>query len=314
MIRPRFSVIMPTFNRSAIIRESLNSVFHQTFEDFEFIVVDDGSTDNTCDVISEYSQIKLILQENSGPGAARNLAVQHASGEYLAFLDSDDIWFPWTLETYQHIITDNPGVSFVAGRPNIFSEIEELKNIENQKSENESFEDYLTSGDQWRWFGVSSFVIRKGEFEKAGRFTDQKINSEDADLALRLGTSPGFIQVISPVTFGYRNHTGNITNDHKKSAKGLTYLLDQEKNGVFPGGDNRKTERWTIISRHIRPHAVTLARAGQISLTFYFYFSTIKWHVHTLRWKFIFSIPLLLFVGTLKRFFSTKNWAIQKPT
>lgn len=98
--RPKVSVIIPTYNRGFIIRKSIDSVLKQTFEDFELIIVDDGSTDNTKEVVNSYgdSRIRYIYQGNSGACAARNKGISVAQGNYISFHDSDDEWFPTKLE------------------------------------------------------------------------------------------------------------------------------------------------------------------------------------------------------------------------
>lgn len=91
--RPTISVIIPTFDRARYITNAINSVLSQSFQDFEIIVVDDGSTDNTKEVIRNfYPQVKYIYQDNSGVGAARNTGILASRGEWIAFLDSDDEW------------------------------------------------------------------------------------------------------------------------------------------------------------------------------------------------------------------------------
>jgi glycosyltransferase involved in cell wall biosynthesis len=91
----KVSVIIPTYNRANFVTEAIDSVLSQTFLDYELIVVDDGSTDDTKDVLLRYEgRIKYIYQPNSGVGAARNAGVRCAVGEWLAFLDSDDTWLP----------------------------------------------------------------------------------------------------------------------------------------------------------------------------------------------------------------------------
>ena len=94
------SVVMPAYNSEKYIAESIESVLNQTFKNFEIIVVDDGSTDNTRKIISDYkdNRIRYYYQENLGSGAARNLGLSNSRGNWIAFLDSDDLWNPVKLE------------------------------------------------------------------------------------------------------------------------------------------------------------------------------------------------------------------------
>ena len=97
---PVVSVIIPTYNRKGFIAECVESVLAQSFSDFELVVVDDGSTDATEEVLAGFgAEIQVIRQEQRGPSAARNTGIQSASGEWLSFLDSDDLWLPRKLET-----------------------------------------------------------------------------------------------------------------------------------------------------------------------------------------------------------------------
>jgi glycosyltransferase involved in cell wall biosynthesis len=95
---PTVSVITPAFNAAPYVRETLDSVLAQTFTDFEVIVVDDGSTDETAAIVDWYAQrdprVRVVRQANRGIAAARNTAIAHARGRFLALLDSDDLWFP----------------------------------------------------------------------------------------------------------------------------------------------------------------------------------------------------------------------------
>ncbi len=108
------SVILPTFNRAHLICEAIDSILNQTYRDFEIIVVDDGSTDNTTEVLQRYSdRITYIKQENKGPGDARNRGIAEAKGEYIAFLDSDDIWFKDKLELQVAVMEKLPEIGFL---------------------------------------------------------------------------------------------------------------------------------------------------------------------------------------------------------
>ncbi len=96
---PKVSVIIPTFNCAVYLPQAIESVLGQTWQDFELIVVDDGSTDDTCQVLAPYqNRLVYLYQENQGESSARNKGIQVAQGEYLAFLDSDDLWLATKLE------------------------------------------------------------------------------------------------------------------------------------------------------------------------------------------------------------------------
>jgi len=97
---PKVSVVMPAYNRAKEIGAAIDSVLAQTFEDIELIVVDDGSTDATPEIVRAYGdRVRFFQQKNAGVGAARNAGVRLARGEYLASLDSDDVQFPFRLAT-----------------------------------------------------------------------------------------------------------------------------------------------------------------------------------------------------------------------
>ena len=119
---PLLSLIIPTYNRSALLAEALESLQLQEFTDYEVIVVDDGSTDDTPITLARYlepgSPIKLrvLRQANAGQGAARNLGIAQARGEYCAFLDSDDLFFPWTLAIVAEAIAGNGRPPVILGK------------------------------------------------------------------------------------------------------------------------------------------------------------------------------------------------------
>lgn len=112
---PRVSVIIPTYNRAHCLARAIDSVLRQTFADFELIVVDDGSKDNTRELLEGYGdRIQAIYQSNQGVSTARNTGLKRARGELVAFLDSDDEWLAQKLERQVKFIDQHPEVSFVA--------------------------------------------------------------------------------------------------------------------------------------------------------------------------------------------------------
>lgn len=120
---PQVSVIIPTYNRAALIPKAIDSVLQQTFTDFEIIVVDDGSTDDTAAVVKAYGdRVRYVLTTNGGTGHARNVGMQHARGRYLTFLDSDDELYPYALEFETRLLAQFPQVSMVCAEVTGFSD------------------------------------------------------------------------------------------------------------------------------------------------------------------------------------------------
>lgn len=109
MTNPQVSVIIPTYNRGYMLHHAIDSVLAQDFKDFELIVSDDGSTDNTREIIQSYGdRIKSIYKNNKGVSAARNRGIEIASGAFIAFLDSDDLWLPGKLSAQVEFFNSNP--------------------------------------------------------------------------------------------------------------------------------------------------------------------------------------------------------------
>ena len=291
---PFFSVIVPTFNRSDLLKTTVRSVLAQNYDDFELVVIDDGSCDDTLEYLETLgASTKILRQSNRGPGSARNRGAEVAAGEFLAFLDSDDVWFPWTLEVYREVIEKSGRPAFLAGKPYVFSDETHLGAVTQESATTEKFQDYLASGDEWRWWGVSSFVIRKDAFLDAGGFVEDRINSEDADLALKLGVAAGFVQITAPATFAYRVHAANVKDDLSRTLAGIRHTLMSEKHERYPGGKARAKERWEILTRHVRPVAVQCLRSGRQGEAWSFYRSTFAWHLSLRRLKYLFGFPFV---------------------
>src|SRR5262249_49279853 len=160
---------------------------------------DDGSTDDTIARLESYrGRISFLRQSNRGPGAARNLGAQHSKSEYVAFLDSDDLWFQWTLATYAMVIEEQKSPNMVAGALVHFRAPTELSAVHRQQVELEAFADYFAASRRSLYCGSGQMVVRRRAFLEAGGFAPERINAEDHDLAMRLGIAPGFVNVLSP--------------------------------------------------------------------------------------------------------------------
>jgi glycosyltransferase involved in cell wall biosynthesis len=120
---PQVTVIIPTFNRARYLTEAIQSVLGQTFPDYELIVVDDGSTDGTAAVLEGFgdSRLRVLRQENHGISAAMNAGLRAAQGEYIARLDSDDVWFPNLLAYETRVLDSRPDIGVVYARAQAMS-------------------------------------------------------------------------------------------------------------------------------------------------------------------------------------------------
>jgi glycosyltransferase involved in cell wall biosynthesis len=117
--KPNVSIVIPLYNKGKYIARSLDSIFSQTYQDFEVVVVDDGSTDNGSDIVTGYTdpRLRLIYQANAGPGEARNRGIQESTAPLLTFLDADDEWMPEFLEKSVQRLQDHPECALtIAGR------------------------------------------------------------------------------------------------------------------------------------------------------------------------------------------------------
>jgi hypothetical protein len=213
-----------------------------------------------------------------------------ANGDYVAFLDSDDIWFPWTIETYSRVIEKHDRPAFIAGRPFIFKSDTDVMPMEPQRLQALEFSDYFASGDQWRWYSASSFVMRREALLAAGGFADEWINGEDAVAALRMGEAARFVQITAPFTFGYRQHAQSAMSNKERTFLGMRHMILEERAGRFPGGPKRARERMAIIAGFARPISLALLPANRIS-AWDLYRKTFAWHVELRQWKFLGGFP-----------------------
>jgi hypothetical protein len=199
------------------------------------------------------------------------------------------------------VIRDCYEPSFLAGKPQVFSDTHEVQKVVRDVVRTERFADYLASGDHWRWWGVSSFVIRRDAFAAAGGFTKESVYGEDADLALRLGEAPGFVQIMDPVTFAYREHTVSAMKDLKRTLVGARSMVYAEKGEQYPGGKMRALERRRILTRHTRPVTLACLRRGLRREAWMLYRSTFAWNASLGRLKYLVAFPFIAVAEQFRR-------------
>jgi cellulose synthase/poly-beta-1,6-N-acetylglucosamine synthase-like glycosyltransferase len=294
-----FSVVIPTFNRLQYLPGTLARVRAQRFTDFETVVVDDGSTDGTRDYLASVPGIRVIQQANAGPGAARNAGVAVAKGDYIAFLDSDDVWFPWTLDVAAQVVSNRP-VAVIASSFSDFHRDSELESVRECAVNVEYFRDYLSSAQHPISVGSCAAVFSRTSFLDAGGFSHRRMNAEDHDLALRLGVAVGFAHVRGPLMVGWRRHPDSLTGDLSKTVDGLAYMVTEEQAGRYPGGPGRAHERQQIITRHLRPMSFAALGAGNVSAAAELYRMAFRWHLRSARLNYLAAFPIALAWRALK--------------
>jgi len=301
---PLFSVIIPVYNRRESVIRTIESVLSQKFTDYELIVVDDGSTDGTFEYLNSlFKNIRLFRKENAGPGAARNYGSARALGEYVAFLDSDDVWYPWTLETFASLIKKYQKPTILSAKVDEILKDDICSSKEQLPIESEYFSSYLDASKTGYLVGAGMAVIRRCYFDEVGRFDVRFINAEDWDLILRLGTASGFVKVLNPVTLGYfrtpESMTGNILNSYI----GCKLLISQETKGVYSGGGARRKERLEMLGRVFRAVSIACLKKSMFMESWHIYISTFWWNILLYRWKYIFAFPII----TAKQLFLSRN-------
>lgn len=150
----KISVIIPAYNAEKYISKTIESVLQQTYDNFEIIIVNDGSQDNTGAIIKEYQEkdnrIKYIEQENQGETIARNVGMEHATGEYISFLDADDLWMKDALEKLYSKMISTFGCKFVYGRTEEISTSGKHSLVGSKDNKEGYFEDYIHTNNEFR--------------------------------------------------------------------------------------------------------------------------------------------------------------------
>lgn len=226
---PKVSVIIPTHNRAELLKSAIDSVLNQTYHDFEIIVIDDHSTDNTPAVVADFEDPRIKFLQNkgkNGPSISRNLGITHALGEYIAFLDDDDEWIPSKLEkqvavldtskdnicgiysnrlkidqTTGEIYSDDPGADTLKG--NLLSQLMIKNPIQ-----------------------TSTLVLRKSCLDKVGLFDENMRYMEDRDLWIRLAMHWEFEYIDEPLVSAYYYHgNSHLSRNLEGQTQGREILL-----------------------------------------------------------------------------------------
>ena len=213
----KISVICPTYNSSKFVLTTLESVLKQIKMPDELIISDDGSTDDTVDVIENYLKThnkklnyKIVKNAHQGPGAARNSGIKNSTCEWIAFLDSDDIWYPNKISKIHEIISQNEDVNFICHNEMHVSKGNKKYAVDYSKKFNADktiFEQLYVSN----LFSTSAVVCKKDLLVNHGMFDESLMSAQDYDLWLALATNIN-VYFAKEILGEYTIRPGNITS------------------------------------------------------------------------------------------------------
>lgn len=224
---PKVSVVIPAYNAVRFLPQTLSSVFAQTFQDFEVVIVDDGSTDATAQWLTtvEETRVRFIQQPNQGAAVARNRGIHESKGEYIAFLDADDLWESTKLEQQVVCLDTRPEVGFVHTAIRFIDDtgfdLGRILKVDHK--------DGYVWGDMVVRHGVrcgSTPMIRRECFDRLGVFDTTLSFGEDWDMWLRVAARYP-VAVLNEPLVAYRQHGGNMSKDYQQILPNYLNILDQ---------------------------------------------------------------------------------------
>lgn len=258
--KPLFSIIIASYNSSKTLARAVDSVLSQTYSNFEIIIVDDGSDDNTSDIVKQFgNKVRYFYQKNSGVSAARNAGASIAAGQWLSFLDADDWYYPERLEHFAQILNESPYIDFIIGDYHygyshgeiIKRSIEDFdfgkKLLATSNKNGFNFLDSTALGQVIPYyFGhTSTFALPKSTFDSLGGYSRKFSIGEDLHLLIRLCMQSQTAGVACEPTSFYCVHEQGLMRSNKLDAqyqviKMLLSLKNELKNAPKPIKDGFK--------------------------------------------------------------------------
>ncbi|MGQ0793012.1 MAG: glycosyltransferase family 2 protein [Deltaproteobacteria bacterium] len=236
---PKISVVVPAYNSARYLAEAVESVIAQTFADWEATVVDDGSTDNTREVLAPYlDRINYIYQQNAGPGRARNTGIEASTGKYIAFMDADDVWTADKLQIQSDFLDANPDVHFIFANDFVVSQdggllytghpkwecIYEIPQVSLGGTNKKFTHSIFAALIRHSFIPTSTVVVRRECLDDAGYFDEGILNGQDLELWWRLSRryNAGFTDLHLSK---YRVHSSNFSADSERKFTNALRLM-----------------------------------------------------------------------------------------
>jgi glycosyltransferase involved in cell wall biosynthesis len=222
------SVIIRTYNRKLYLVEALESVRHQTCKDYEIIVVDDGSTDGTRELLESMDDITLVKQSRSGIVKTLNKGLRVAKGDYIAILDDDDLWESNFLEKCLDIFDKHPEAAIVYSDYNYFYDNDKDKffHVRKQIAHDNLFESLIHAN----FIACQATVIKRNVFDVTGLFDENLVSHEEWDMWLRMAIVGLEFKHVSEPLVKIRKHPSGITTNKLTMFRGALSVLEKHKN------------------------------------------------------------------------------------
>jgi glycosyltransferase involved in cell wall biosynthesis len=230
---PKVSVVIPVYNAMRYLPETLDSVLAQTFTDFEILIINDGSTDNIIEWAIKITdpRVEIISQVNQGVSIARNTGIHNAQGEYIAFLDADDLWKPTKLEKQVSCLDRSPEVGLVYTWTLLINEIGEPISIKYTSNHEGNIWQHILIGDIV--CSGSSAMVRKSCFEKSGEFDPALSSAADFDMWTRIAQYYNF-SVIKDFLLLYRRTSSSMSRNSLKMIQDLQLTYEKRFQSAPP--------------------------------------------------------------------------------
>ena len=253
------SAIIPCYNQAHFLHEAIESVLAQSYPNFEIILVNDGSTDSTADVVRRYSPVRYVYQENAGLSSARNTGLKKSRGEYVVFLDADDRLLPEALQVGVDCLREHPDCGFASGHCRfILPDGVSLPKPEQRCVASDHYLELLRGNYIWC---PGSVIYRRSMFEVVRGFDSSLGAAEDYDLYLRV-TRDHPIFCHNQVVAGYRLHSSSMSTDHSLMLRNTLKALGSQWN--FVKGSDRHIEAFESGKKHWQSYYGYLQMADRI--------------------------------------------------
>jgi glycosyltransferase involved in cell wall biosynthesis len=248
----KISVIIPAYNAVATLPVAIQSVLDQVESPHEIILVDDGSTDDTSILLRNYPLIRYIFQSNNGPSSARNRGVSVSTGDYIAFLDSDDYWHPDHLLLLKRTVENNRGLKWAASAYIKFlhDNSQATIRIPSGYVYKGIIPDYFVASKKYHFVSTISLLIQKDIFVSAGGFPQKYSRGEDLSLWLRIALIEPKLGYTGFPTAFYTYNRNSLTNN-KHDLKGLFQRVTDDYDFCSTLPPEMQKKSWWLIRRWV---------------------------------------------------------------